>query len=44
MASEKKNTFLAEFKTFIARGNVMVRHMQKARLQTFVIISDKVKI
>ena len=23
MASEKKNTFLAEFKTFIARGNVM---------------------
>ena len=23
MASEKKNSFLAEFKTFIARGNVM---------------------
>ena len=23
MASEKKNTFLTEFKTFIARGNVM---------------------
>lgn len=23
MASEKKNTFLAEFKAFIARGNVM---------------------
>ena len=23
MASEKKSTFLTEFKTFIARGNVM---------------------